>query len=147
MGAPLLFGCTGVEEAATQSPDTTVSSNDPETTAERKEIRIEAPDYDPQAVQPEDWQRLSEAQVRKAVNIGLADPRLEDFLRQNDFGVSEVMRTESMHYRLEKSGYTGAICAVGGATGPVAGMVWIVDLVDRDVAAFSPQWNYDVSCT
>lgn len=168
-GATLLFGCTGADEAATQSPDTTVGAGNPETTTERTEIRSEALSYDPQAVQPENGPQLSETQVRKTVNIGLAAPGLQDFLRRNDYKVSEVMRTESMHYRpnttdsahpagrvtivlddpvpLEESGYKGDVCSVGGATGPVTGMVWIVDLVEQRVAALSPQWNYDVSCT
>lgn len=169
----LLLGCTATEEAAVRSDTSTTSasnSTSAETTSlKRNEVAIKAPDYDPHAVQPEDWPQLSEAQVRKAVNIGLAEPRLENFLKQNNFKVSEVRRTESIHYRagttdeahlaarvvvvldrpvpLEESGYKGDICDIGGATGPVTGFVWISDFVEESVEAFSPQWNYDVSCT
>lgn len=178
ISALVLLGCSGANSASTdedasQNPGTTVNSSASETTAKSTtgstNVSIEAPDYDPQAVQPENGPQLSEARIREAVDIGLADPRLKDVLTQNDFRVSEVMKTESMHYRpektdvshpaarvtvvlddpvpLEESGYDGDVCDVGGATGPITGMVWVVDFVEESVAAFSPQWNYDVSCT
>lgn len=170
----LLFGCGTASETASQSSappaETTVDTVTTSTgDTKRDEGRIEVPEYDPQAVQPENWLQLSNAQVQKAVSIGLTDRRLEKILKRNDFEIEEVLKTESLHYRanttdvahpaarvtvvldepvpLKKSGYTGAICDVGGATGPVTGFVWIADFVEQDVAAFSPQWNYNVSCT
>lgn len=183
MGATLLFGCsaasdttstssngsTSSNESTKSSADTTISTTGETEKTDETAARIGTPEYDPLAVQPEGWPKLDADRVRKAVNIALQDPRLEDFLRRNNFEVDEVRKTESMHYRpattdishpaarvtvvlddpvpLEQSGYEGDICDVGGATGPVTGMVWVVDLVEESVAAVSPQWNYDVSCT
>ncbi|MGB3634171.1 MAG: hypothetical protein WA982_09035 [Rubrobacteraceae bacterium] len=170
----LLFGCAVANDAeSAPSKEGTGSSVDttaPKTDETKKaEDRIEVPAYDPQSMQPDDWQKLRTAKVRQAVNIALADQRLQDFLRQNDFEVTEVMKAKNLggvrttgkqsHLTarvtvelydpvpLEQSGYEGAVCAIGGETGPVTGMVWLVDLVDQRVSAVSPQWNYEVSCT
>lgn len=174
----LIPGCAAAKETVAQTSDastptttgpTASGTTKPGTTDPRNnKVPIEAPDYNPQAVQPEEEPRLSEAQVREAVSIALGDPRLEDFLKRNDFEVSEVRRTESLHYRpnatdlahpaarvtialddpvsLDQSGYRLGICDFGGATGPFTGMVWIVDLVEKQVAAVSPLWNYKDSC-
>ena len=138
------------------------------TDLERKESRIEAPDYDPQAVQPDNGPQLSEAKIRKAVNIGLTDQRLENFLRQNNFKVSEVQRLKPFYQGgntskkahlearvtvvlddpipLDQSGYKGGVCDFGGASGPVTGLVWVADLVDQRISVNSPLWNYKDSC-
>lgn len=175
--ATLISGCAEAGETVAQTSDmstltttgsTTSGIAKPGTTSPvNNKAPIEAPDYDPQSVQPNGLQ-LSNAQVRKAVNVALEFKPVEMFLRRNDFKVSEVRRMKPFrqggytngqdHPRarvtvvlddpvpLDRSGYKGGVCDFGGASGPVTGMVFNVELVVWEVSTFSPQWNYKDSC-
>jgi hypothetical protein len=94
-----------------------------------------------------------------ALAIGLSHPQLSRFLEGRGYSVS------SIEPKLTPDGHRGSrvtialtrpaapeewieteACAIYRESEDITGVVWLADLEEHRVAAFSPQWDGSVSC-
>ena len=93
------------------------------------------------------------------VQIGLDDPRLGEFLDGREYSIASVEE------RVTDAGHPSArvtvslrdpaqpqewidpeACSIYRESEEITGVVWLADLVDQAVVAYSPQWDGSVSC-
>lgn len=87
-----------------------------------------------------------------ARSVALSDRRF-DALLESPFEVVRVLpdptRPENLFVEIsverEATWPELVVCEIGGADGPATGVMWLVDVEEREVAAVSPVWG-DVSC-
>jgi len=113
---------------------------------------------------------LSREEVRRAVNIAQGDERVAEFVGRHGPEIVEVRKQGGDQLREGGCGracYPSAVvtvgfeepvpstvdryplgaCDIGGHSGNVTGVVWVVDLEEGGISAVSPQWDYEVACS
>lgn len=98
---------------------------------------------------------VDEGDARAAVDVALADSRLDELLQGQSFEVTEVRSPLDapsglvVAIRFDEpldadTEYPLDVCSVDTGGAPITGVLWLVD--GSDISAVSPQWGDDIAC-